>query len=228
MNIFRQLFSAVPVFGIKLFSLMFYRTDIRWITPKSEIQWEQIRIAIILNHTSLFEPLLLAAIPNRSLWRAIRRVVVPIADVTMSRPIVGGLFRWLIPNAVAISRKRDESWLKFINTVRSDSLVVIFPEGRMKRLNGLDKHGKPMSVKGGVVDILQQTQNGKLLIVYSGGLHHVQAPGQLVPRLFQSIRVSFEELDIQRYLQSLGDADEQTRRAKAIGDLSLRMKEHCT
>lgn len=55
------------------------------------------------------------------------------------------------------------------------------PEGRMKRPTGLDKHGQKMTVKRGVVDVLLSMKTGSMFFLYSGGLHHVQAPGQGLP-----------------------------------------------
>ncbi|MCB0386618.1 MAG: hypothetical protein KDD43_14595, partial [Bdellovibrionales bacterium] len=108
------------------------------------------------------------------------------------------------------------------------SLMFIFPEGRMKRIDGLDKHGNPMSVKGGVADILAEIDDGKILIAYSGGLHHVQAPGQSVPKIFRRIRVAFEQLDVQDYKASLSAEDANDFRKKVIADLERRMHQHCT
>jgi hypothetical protein len=56
-----------------------------------------------------------------------------------------------------------------------------------------------MSARGGIADILHVIESGKMLIAYSGGLHHVQVPGQTLPRLFRTLRLRFEELDIGEY-----------------------------
>lgn len=223
-----QLVSAALVYTLKLLSLGLYRTEARWLTPKDQIEWEQLRLVIALNHTSLFEPLFISAIPNYRLWRAIRRLVVPVADVTMNRPLVGRIFKLLVPGAIAITRKRDETWDAFVAKIKDpNSLMFIFPEGRMKRADGLDKHGKPMSVKGGVADLLSQLDSGKILIAYSGGLHHVQAPGQAVPRIFKRIRVAFEQIDIAEYKAALAAADQNEFRQKVIDDLQRRMGQYC-
>lgn len=206
---------------------MMYRTEAQWFTPKENIQWEKLRLIVALNHTSLFEPLFISAIPNYRLWRAIRRVVVPVADVTMNRPLVGRLFKYLVPNAIPITRKRDDSWEDFISRARGDSIMFIFPEGRMKRADGLDKHGKPMTVKGGVADILSKLSDGKMLIAYSGGLHHVQAPGQKIPHIFKKIQITFEEIDIAEYKKELADEDHSAFRKKVMADLQSRMERHC-
>lgn len=228
MKLLGQTISALLVFTIKAMSLAFYRTEARWLTPKDQIEWEKLRLVVALNHTSLFEPLFISAIPNYRLWRAIRRVVVPIADVTMKRPLVGALFRLLVPNAIAITRKRDETWEAFVTRAHDpNSLMFIFPEGRMKRLDGLDKHGKPMTVKGGVADLLAELDGGKMLIAYSGGLHHVQAPGQALPRVFKRICVGFEQIDINQYKALLAGHDHSEFRQKVIDDLQSRMAQNC-
>lgn len=221
-----KLISAFFVFTIKAFTKVFYRTDVVWLTPKDKIEWEQLRLFIVLNHTSLFEFLFASAIPNYRLWRAIDRVVVPVADVTMNRPFAGKFFKALVPNAIPITRKRDDSWSQLMDKVAGNSLLLIFPEGRMKRLDGLDKHGKPMSVKGGVVDILNKLDSGKMMIAYSGGLHHVQAPGQAIPKVFQTIRCAFEQLDIVEYKKQFADLPEADFRQAIIKDLEDRMRKN--
>lgn len=222
-----RIISAFIVFGIKFITRIFYRTEVIWHTPLDQIEWEKLRLAIVLNHTSLFEFLFVSAIPNHRLWRAISRVVLPIADVTLNRPLAGGFFKIFVPNAVAITRKRDETWDRFVARVKDpQSLILIFPEGRMKRKDGLDKYGKPMSVKGGVVEILEQLDSGKILLAYSGGLHHVQAPGDLVPRIFKTIRIGFEQIDIQEYKLKMLAAGPDLR-AAVIRDLEYRLHHYC-
>ncbi len=78
-------------------------------------------------------------------------------------------------------------------------MVMILPEGRMMRRNGLDSNGQPMTVRGGIADILDAIPDGRMLLAYSGGLHHVQAPGDGLPRLFRSIRLNLEAVDIADY-----------------------------
>ena len=46
----------------------------------------------------------------------------------------------------------------------------------MKRANGMDLEGMPMTIRGGVADLLMAIPGGRMLIAYSGGLHHVQVP----------------------------------------------------
>ncbi|OQW50595.1 MAG: hypothetical protein A4S09_02035 [Proteobacteria bacterium SG_bin7] len=219
-----KVITAFIVFGIKYLTKVLYRVRVNWITPEKEIRWSELRLIICLNHTSLFEFLFAAAVPNKNLWRAIDRLVLPIADVTMSRPITGLFFKLLIPNAIPITRKRDDSWTQLIDKVDGNSLIIIFPEGRMMRKDGLDKHGKPMSIKGGVVEILSKLDHGKMLIAYSGGLHHVQAPGETLPRIFKEIEVGFEQHDLGEYKKSLKS---ENFREAVLQDLENRKKLHC-
>ncbi len=216
--------STALVFAAKLFSKVFYRTEVKWITPKEQIDWHHIRLVVVLNHTSLFEPLFVSAIPNKHLFRAVQRLVVPVADSTMNRPILGQVFHALAPGAVSITRKRDNSWTQFMEQTGGRSLILIFPEGRMKRKDGLDKFGHPMSVKGGVADVLQEIHSGKMIIAYSGGLHHVQAPGDKLPRIFKSIGLGVEQVDIVEYKNQFAGPD---FRNSVIHDLEQRMKIHC-
>ena len=73
----------------------------------------------------------------------------------------------------------------------------------MKRKNGLDKQGRKLSIRGGIADILQKKSEGKMLIIYSGGMHHIQAPGEKWPKLFQTIHTRLESTDIAEYKNSL-------------------------
>ena len=223
----KNLLSAGLIFTIKGLARIFYKTEATWITPKEEIDWDKIKVAVILNHTSLFEPLFFSAIPGKKLWRAIDRTVVPVADVTMNRPIIGRLFKTLLPNVVTITRKRDDTWTNVMQLVEGNSLLAIFPEGRMKRANGLDKYGKPMSVKAGIAEILSKIESGKMLIAYSGGLHHVQAPGQIIPKVFKKIKIAFELVDIREYKEALKAENNRIFRRNVVADLEERMKKHC-
>lgn len=219
-----HVFSFSIVLLIRSFSKLFYRIEVSWITPKDQIEWENLRVLTMLNHTSLFEPLYVSAVSPYRLWRAVRRTVIPIADVTMKRPVVGFFFRLIIPNIVSITRKRDDTWSEFLSKIGGDSLVAIFPEGRMMRAGGLDKHGKPMTVKGGISDILTTIDSGKMLIAYSGGLHHVQAPGQTIPKVFKTIRVAFEQVDISEYKLNVTKAGSEDIKSAIVQDLETRMK----
>lgn len=71
----------------------------------------------------------------------------------------------------------------------------------MMRVNGLDKHGHPLTLKGGVAEILEKVGKGKMLLAYSGGLHHVLPPGSKVVRPFKKLKLRLEVLDIGEYLE---------------------------
>jgi hypothetical protein len=70
-----------------------------------------------------------------------------------------------------------------------------------------------MSIRGGVADILEAIPEGRLLFAYSAGLHHIQVPGQKLPKLFRRLEVTFENLDIAEYKREL---------ASGAGDSSFK------
>lgn len=205
----------------------------KWIHEQPEDPWEGVRLIVFLNHTSLYEGLFLGAVSWKLLYRSAGRIVIPAADSTINRPIIGPILKLFSPKMIPISRKRDETWDVFMNEIDDDSLVVILPEGRMKRGTGLDKSGMPMTVRGGVADVLEIVDKGKMVIMYSGGLHHVQVPGQWLPRLFREITVNLEKLDIEEYIEEMRSKGkgEQDFKTTVIIDLERRMdkfgpKEH--
>jgi 1-acyl-sn-glycerol-3-phosphate acyltransferase len=184
----------------RLISKAFCTSEMKWVggTPAGD-PWKGIRVLCFLNHTSLFEWLFIAMAPSRFLWRVANHGVVPAAEKTTSRPIVGHFFKLLGAHVVSISRERDHTWREVLSRIDPDSMVIILPEGRMKRPGGLDSKGQPMTVRGGIADILEAIPAGPMLVAYSGGLHHVQAPGERLPRMFRKIRMNFELLDIAAY-----------------------------
>jgi hypothetical protein len=186
---------------IKGLTLVFYRRDGKALDGGASPgrPWDRIRLICFLNHTSLYEPLFAALVPNRFIWEIASRAVVPVAEITLRRPILGAFFRLLIPHPVSITREPDHTWEAVLRKIEDDSMVIILPEGRMRRANGLDRDGKPMTARGGVADILRTLDSGQMLMAYSGGLHHVQMPGQRLPRLFQTLRMRFELVDIAEY-----------------------------
>ena len=79
----------------------------------------------------------------------------------------GPFFSRLAPKVVSVSRKRDRSWSHFLEQVSPEQDILIYtPEGRMKRKNGLDKNGLPMSVRGGIYDILKKFR-GKDMSIFT-------------------------------------------------------------
>jgi len=218
-----RFFSYFLLSGVKWLSAIFYRYDVQWLSQHQGVDWDKIRLIVFLNHTSLFEPIFIRVAPNRFIWRLSKELVVPGADITMNRPIVGRFFKKLLPGVVAITRKKDFSWSYFLEKISPRSIVAILPEGRMKRENGLDKHGKEMTVRGGIADILHGVDNGEALFVYSGGLHHIQTPGQKMPKLFKRVKVNLEVLDIARYKECFSHQNFSEFKAKLIDDLNHRL-----
>lgn len=214
--------------SIKVLAKLFYRFDVHWVNKNILKNSPDIRMFVLLNHTSLFEPIFLAVIPTKIVWRMAFFAVFPGADITLNRPFVGRFFKILAPNVISISRNRDHTWDGFVTSLDSKSLIVIAPEGRMKRPTGLDRNGKAMTVRGGIADIISKIDSGKMVIVYSGGLHHVQTPGQLIPNIFKSIKVNFESCDIQDYKNDIGFSDCHRKFTVAMAkNLEARRDEHC-
>jgi hypothetical protein len=213
--------------AVKCIGLCCFRFEVSKVGDWPKDGFLNARLGILLNHTSLFEPVFVALLPLRTLWVIARFGVFPGADITMSRPIAGRVLRLLAQDGVSITRKRDSSWDDFLSRIHSRSLVLIAPEGRMKRKTGLDKEGKPMTVRSGVADILLKIGSGKAIVVYSGGLHHVHSPGEKFPKLFKTIRVAFEAMDIEQYLKPFREMDSRLQRLAIADDLSKRRDNHC-
>jgi hypothetical protein len=138
-------------------------------------------------------------VPVSFLWRIARHGVVPIAQKTTVRPLIGHFYKLIAARVVSITRERDESWDKLLAHIDPDAMVALLPEGRMKRATGLDATGGRMTVRGGIADLIESIGSGRMLLAYSGGLHHVQAPGERLPRLWKTIRMRLELVDIAAY-----------------------------
>ena len=218
--------TRLLVISVRFLTRRCYRFEVLWVGPKPRKAWKGIRVFAFLNHTSLLEPLFLGSLPFSFLWDAAKRTVVPGADITMNRPIAGTFYKYFSPRTVSITRERDDSWSEFLNEIQSDSMVALAPEGRMMRSNGLDKHGKPMSVRGGIADILCKIQTGKMLIGYSGGLHHVNAPGEKRMGLFKTLKIRYEVVDIAHYLEQFDTHDPKQLRKQVAEDLEKRLAQH--
>lgn len=183
----------------KVVARLFYRLHMRWIGDVPADPWRHHRVVAILNHTSLYEWLFAGGCPNHFLWRLARHGVVPIASKTSDRALVGRFYGLVANRVISISRERDETWNEVLRQIEQDAMVMILPEGRMKRATGLDAEGKPMTVRGGIADILEAVGEGRMLIAYSGGLHHIQVPGGGLPKLFETVRMNLEVVDIAAY-----------------------------
>jgi Acyltransferase len=216
------------LYTLKLLSKAFYRHDFEWVGEKLPGDpWKKHRLVVFLNHTSLFEPVFLGVVPGRFIWRLARHGVVPAADKTTDRPLVGMIFKFIAHEVIPITRQRDDTWSQVLSTIEQNSMVTIAPEGRMKRANGLDLHGKPMTVRGGVADILLSLKEGRMLIAYSGGLHHVQVPGH-IPNVFRTVRLRAEVLDIAQYIKDrMAEGGAEQFKKNVIRDLEQRRDTYC-
>ena len=213
---------------VKAFARTFYRFEMGWVGEVPPDPWRHVRLLVFLNHTSLFEPLFAGGIPVHFLWRLARHGVVPIASKTAGRPLVGVFFGLIARRVISITRERDETWDQLLAHVDPDAMMAILPEGRMKRAGGLDSEGRRMSVRGGVADILESLGAGPMLFAYSGGLHHVQVPGERFPRLWKTIRMNLEEVDIGAYREALlAGAGAQGFKRAVIEDLERRRDLNC-
>jgi len=219
----RYLVTFCVLAAIKTLSHLFFRSEVEWVGERPDRPFrvlDRLRVVAILNHTSLYEPVFTVTVPYRFLWRAARHGVVAIAEKTLKRPFVGRLFSFIAAHVVSVTRERDHTWRAVLSRIGPESMVLILPEGRMMRANGLDANGEPMTVRGGIADILEAAGEGEMLVAYSGGLHHVQAPGELLPRPFRRLRMRFELLDIGAYNEA------RRREEEAIGDsFKRRVKE---
>lgn len=195
--------QLVILYQVKILSRLFYRFKVKWLTPISQKEWKDVKLIVFLNHTSLFEPVFLGIAPHSLMRNLTKFLHVPAADTTLERPIVGRLLKTLIPGCYPITRKRDASWQHYLNAINKESIVAILPEGRMKRPTGLDKNGQPMTIKKGIAEIMNKMTSGKMLVVYSGGLHHIQTPGSTTVNLFKSVTAALECLDISDFKQKL-------------------------
>ena len=223
----RSLLVFALLWSLKWVSRVFFRYRGSWAGIPPDRDWSQIKVLAILNHTSLYEPVLAGFAPTALLWRFARHGVLPVADKTARRPI-GIFFRFLARQPVVVTRQRDHTWDEVLNRVDSDAIVMILPEGRMMRKDGLDSTGRPMTIRGGIADILAALDGGLMLLVYSGGLHHIQAPGELVPRPLRQIRARIELVDIAWYKTRLGGCEDiEAFRAAVIRDLTARRDTLC-
>jgi hypothetical protein len=211
---------------LKYLSRIFFKPDFAFIGPTPPDPWADLRLVAFLNHTSLFEPVFLTGVPNRFLWRLAAHGVIPAASKTTERKLVGMVFKFIAHHVIAITRERDHTWFSVLRKIDPQSMVVIAPEGRMKRANGLDVNGNPMTVRGGIADILLAVKEGRMLLAYSGGLHHVQVPGHW-PRPFKTVRMRIENLEISEYIARLmaGSGEEGFKKA-VMKDLDHRRDEY--
>ena len=228
MAIFRSITVFTLLLSLKYLSKVFYTHDFRFIGPTPPDPWKGLRLVAFLNHTSLFEPVFLGGVPNRFIWRIAAHGVVPAADKTTGRPLVGLIFKFVAHHVIAITRERDHTWFQVLDKIDPKSMVVIAPEGRMKRETGLDLSGNPMTVRGGIADIMLAIGHGRMLLAYSGGLHHVQIPGRTMVRLFVPVRMRIENLEIVDYVaEQMAKGGEEQFKRNVREDLERRRDLYC-
>jgi len=223
----KSVLTFLLLLKIKYLSRIFFKLEEEWIGGKPENYAKGTRIIALLNHTSLYEPLIAGFAPANLLWKFARHGVLPVAEKTMKRRI-GIFFSLLVRHVVVVTRRRDHTWNKVLNSIDSKAIVIILPEGRMKRANGLDSEGRKMTVRGGIADILEVLPDGRMLVVYSGGLHHIQVPGELLPTPFKTIRCRMEMVNIATYKKELDESyPELSFRGAVITDLTRRRDTYC-
>ena len=230
----RTALTYALLLGVKHLSRLLWSHEVEWVGDVPEDPWARvgdIRVVAILNHTSLYEPILAGAAPNAFLKEVARHGVAPIARKTVRRPLVGTFFRLVAGRVVPITRERDRTWEAVLEHADDPrAMVVILPEGRMMRRTGLDAQGNPMTIRGGIADILETVPEGRMLLAYSAGLHHIHAPGDTWPRLFRSIGLRLETVDIPTYRERRrreAEEDGKGFKAAVVEDLTRRRDHHC-
>src|SRR5436190_16643657 len=227
MAIFRSIIVFTLLLVLKYLSKVFYTYDFAFIGPTPPDPWKGLRLVAFLNHTSLFEPVFLGGVPNRFIWRIAAHGVVPAADKTTGRPLVGMIFKFVAHHVIAITRERDHTWFAVLEKIDPHSMVIIAPEGRMKRANGLDSNGNPMTVRGGIADILLAIEHGRMLIAISGGLHHVQIPGHHTVGVFKKVSMQLENVDIAGYIaEQMAKGGAEAFKKSVREDLERRRDEY--
>ena len=84
-----------------------------------------------------------------------------------------------------------------------------------------------MTVRGGITDILGALSGGRMLVAYSGGLHHVQVPGGY-PKIGKTVRLRLENLDVAEYVERLmALGGPEGLKAVVKEDLEKRRNLHC-
>lgn len=220
-----RIIRFIFLFIVKILSTIFYPCQSSGFALKEQ-DWQQIKLIIFLHHTSLFEPVFVQLASIKGLWHLADKLIVPGADITFARPVVGKILHILVPGIIPISRKKDQTWQHFLALVNEEKITAILPEGRMMRRGGLDKEGNPMTIKGGVVDILRKLEHGKILFVYSGGLHHIQAPGDKNPKVFKTIKANLEVIDLIDYKRQFNDSDPEQFRTQIIADVTQKLRDN--
>ena len=76
-----------------------------------------------------------------------------------------------------------------------------------------------------MLDILAGLKKGKMIIAYSGGLHHVQIPNEGLPKLFKTLKMNLEILNIDEYKNKfLEEIGSELWQKKIMTDLQWRLE----
>ena len=213
------------LFLLKIMSHLFYKTRQKWLSKDKN--WDDVKLVVLLNHTSLFEFAYTSVMPFSYLKRMASHLVFPVADITYKRKIFGTFLKFLGVSVRSLSRKKDNTWFDFLSQIKRDSILIFLPEGRMKRKTGLDKQGRQMTVRGGIVDVLKHFKGKKMVFAYSGGLHHVLAPGDQFPKVLKNIAISLETVRVNDYLNNFTLEDGSLDRIAIFKDLEKRRDLFC-
>lgn len=222
----KSFIGFISLLTIKIFAHLLFKFKVQWPGgSKKNVPWDDIKLIVLLNHTSLLEFLFSAVLPVKFLWKLSKHLAAPGADKTLNRPVVGFFYKMFSPGMTAITRKRDDTWQQFLDSILKDAIVIILPEGRMKRANGLDLYGNKMTVKSGIADVLRMLNEGKMLLAYSGGLHHIHIPGEKGVHLFKTIHLNAEVFDINEYKKMFCKPEASDEwREKVVADLQHRLE----
>ena len=72
---------------------------------------------------------------------------------------------------------------------------------------------------------MKNIEEGQLAFAYSGGLHHIQAPGEGFPKLFKTLRVDIEVVEIEQYKKSFpGEIGSEEWRLTVQADFQHRLE----
>ena len=91
----RSIIVFLLLLGVRATARLFFRLREDWMPTKPKDMADGTRIVAILNHTSLYEPLIAGYASTKLLWRFARHGVLPVAEKTMKRKI-GIFFRFLV------------------------------------------------------------------------------------------------------------------------------------
>lgn len=84
-----------------------------------------------------------------------------------------------------------------------------------------------MAIRGGVAHLVLGIEEGRTVLAYSGGPHHVQAPGERRPRPFRTLRMRLERVDVERYrTRLLNEAGREGFKGAVMSDLDRRRDRH--